>query len=234
MIPQSRSRKLKHFRARTKTIARGTGRGTNTAADREAAAAAASIAEPPPLRPPQRQPCSPDQQWVLLRKQLLADAARLQLEADDLEAVAARLQLRQTTPKQRLEVCSLASDRSRGTRGSATYHVSIVHPPAQQWRSGRQSWLKEKRIIAIITTVTDELKLPYTSLCNEEGGGRGNEEDWHGIEMHDVESDWHECLHCGEEILSAWERCNCCRFPVDPKAFDEELRFGRCLALTLH
>ena len=133
---------------------------------------------PPPLPPP---PVPPQQ---------LHDCSRGQ----------ALKRLRQTClhslPRKPLWLYPVAA--TPATCGSATYHASTVHPQAQQWRSGRPSWLKEKSTMARVRTLCLEYQWDQWGATMP------------GIEMHDIESDWHECRHCGEDILVAWKQCSLC------------------------
>ena len=90
---------------------------------------------------------------------------------------------------------------SAATGGSATYHASIVHPPAQQWSSERTKWRVDKSVMARLRAVEQELKRLYSVdghemlPCDDES---------------DVACDWNECRHCGEQLSSAWKTCNMC------------------------
>ena len=90
---------------------------------------------------------------------------------------------------------------SAATGGSATYHASIVHPPAQQWSSERTKWRFDKSVMARLRAVEQELKRLYSVdghemlPCDDES---------------DVACDWNECRHCGEQLSSAWKTCNMC------------------------
>jgi hypothetical protein len=151
------------------------------------------------------------QGWIATAKKNIAARVAVALSRSWIAAAIRNVAAIRKQPTHAGAVATCGSDVFHG------FHASVVHPHAQQWTSSRPSWRKEKRVVLRDITTWCQLHdsllpddwiqlLPDGAWCQQAAGFIRMD----GLEMHDVESDWIECPHCGEDVLEAWTQCNLC------------------------